>query len=90
MPKMLQQFCMLQSKQKAQLEWDRRQAEKGNYSDGHWRIQVTDLRLKKCIDNVCNWQSMLGHWGETNWTDDELYNPTPPALMVSTASLSAS
>ncbi|KAK4764815.1 hypothetical protein SAY86_025905 [Trapa natans] len=69
MPDVLQQFCMLRSKQKAQLEWDRREAEKANYSDGHWRIRVGDPRLRKCVDNVCNWKSMLRHWGETNWTD---------------------
>ncbi|XP_020203623.1 UDP-glucuronate:xylan alpha-glucuronosyltransferase 1 [Cajanus cajan] len=87
MPELLQQFCLLKSKQKAQLEWDRRQAEIANYTDGHWRIKVKDRRLKKCIDNLCNWKSMLRHWGETNWTDDEFYNPTPPSIV--TASLSA-
>ncbi|CAN1836203.1 UDP-glucuronate:xylan alpha-glucuronosyltransferase 1 [Linum perenne] len=30
---------LLKSKQKAQLEWDRREAEKGNFSDGHWKIR---------------------------------------------------
>ncbi|XP_054804855.1 UDP-glucuronate:xylan alpha-glucuronosyltransferase 1 [Prosopis cineraria] len=89
MPDVLQQFCLLQSKQKAQLEWDRREAEKANYTDGHWRIKVNDWRLKKCIDNVCNWKSMLRHWGETNWTDVEsYYNPTPPAISTTKASLS--
>ena len=52
MPELLQQFCMLKSKQKAQLEWDRRQAEVANYTKGHWQIKVKDMRLKKCIDNV--------------------------------------
>ncbi|CAJ1937855.1 unnamed protein product [Sphenostylis stenocarpa] len=88
MPKLLQQFCMLKSKQKAQLEWDRRQAKTANYSDGHWRIKVKDKRLKKCIDNLCSWKNMLKNWGETNWTDDDesYYTPTPPA--ITTASLS--
>ncbi|KAI6691902.1 hypothetical protein NL676_019612 [Syzygium grande] len=86
MPEVLKQFCMLESKQKAQLEWDRRQAEEANYSDGHWRIKVKDARLGKCIDNLCDWKSMLQHWGETNWTDDEFLTPSPPA--ISTASLS--
>ncbi|KAI9113733.1 hypothetical protein K1719_014984 [Acacia pycnantha] len=80
MPEVLQQFCTLTSKQKAQLEWDRRQAEKANYTDGHWRIKVKDGRLKKCIDNLCSWKNMLRHWGETNWTDDESYTPTPPVI----------
>ncbi|TKY73852.1 UDP-glucuronate:xylan alpha-glucuronosyltransferase 1 [Spatholobus suberectus] len=87
MPELLQQFCLLKSKQKAQLEWDRSQAEIANYTDGHWRIKVKDRRLKKCIDNLCNWKSMLRHWGETNWTDDEFYTLTPPS--ITTASLSA-
>ncbi|XP_041006364.1 UDP-glucuronate:xylan alpha-glucuronosyltransferase 1-like [Juglans microcarpa x Juglans regia] len=85
MPVLLQQFCLLRSKQKAQLEWDRMQAEKANYTDGHWNIKVRDRRLKKCIDNICSWKNMLKHWGETNWTDDASFTPTPPA--ISTASL---
>lgn len=87
MPELLQQFCLLPSKQKAQLEWDRMQAEKGNYTDGHWRIKVKDRRIKRCIDNLCNWKKMLQHWGETNWTDNEFFNPTPPA--ITTKSLSS-
>ncbi|KAA8547013.1 hypothetical protein F0562_003442 [Nyssa sinensis] len=86
MPKQLQQFCLLKSKQKAQLGYDRLQAEKANYTDGHWRIKIKDRRLKKCIDKLCSWKSMLRHWGETNWTDDEFFTPTPPA--ITTASLS--
>ncbi|KAH8502637.1 hypothetical protein Peur_066500 [Populus x canadensis] len=85
MPEQLHQFCSLKSKQKAQLEFDRREAEKANYTDGHWKIKVQDGRLKKCVDNVCNWKSMLKHWGESNWTNDEFFNPSPPA--ISTASL---
>ncbi|KAI9165291.1 hypothetical protein LWI28_011125 [Acer negundo] len=86
MPEQLQQFCLVKSKQKAQLEWDRRQAQKANFTDGHWKIIVEDRRMKKCIDKLCNWKSMLRHWGETNWTDDEFYTPTPPS--ITTASLS--
>lgn len=69
MPKELQSFCMLKSKQRAQLEYDRKQAEKRNYTDGHWRIQVKDSR-KNCDDKLCNvdWQSMLWIWG--NQTDE--------------------
>ncbi|KAK4486508.1 hypothetical protein RD792_009191, partial [Penstemon davidsonii] len=72
MPEKLQEFCMLKSLQKAQLEWDRRQAEKGNYSDGHWKIRIRDKRLERCIDTYpyCNWKGMLRHWGEKNWTSD--------------------
>ncbi|KAL1831309.1 hypothetical protein ACET3Z_000960 [Daucus carota] len=87
MPEQLQQFCLLQSRQKAQLEWHRMQAEKGNYTDGHWKIKVHDPRLKKCIDNLCSWKGMLKHWGETNWTDNKFFTPSPPALKK--ASLSA-
>ncbi|KAL9329747.1 hypothetical protein ACSQ67_004750 [Phaseolus vulgaris] len=87
MPKLLEQFCMLKSKQKAQLECDRRQGEIANYSDGHWRIKVKHKRLKKGMDKLCSWKNMLKHWGETNWTDDEsYYTPTPPA--IATTSLS--
>lgn len=86
MPEQLQQFCMLGSKQKAGLEWDRRQAEKANYSDGHWRIKINDRRLHKCIDNLCSWKGMLQHWGETNWTDDEIFTPTPPAITMASLS----
>nr|VDD52130.1 unnamed protein product [Brassica oleracea] len=82
MPKELHQFCYLRSKQKAQLEYDRRQAEAANYTDGHWKIRVKDPRFKTCIDKLCNWKSMLRHWGESNsnWTDDESFVPTPPAI----------
>ncbi|KAK4409590.1 putative UDP-glucuronate:xylan alpha-glucuronosyltransferase 3 [Sesamum angolense] len=62
MPEKLQEFCLLISKQKAQLEWDRRQAEQRNFSDGHWKIRIQDKRIKKCIDPYCHWQSMLRHW----------------------------
>ncbi|CAK9162533.1 unnamed protein product [Ilex paraguariensis] len=80
MPEQLQPLCLLRTKQKAQLEWDRRQAEEGNYTDGHWRIKIKDRRLKKCIDKLCSWKSMLRHWGETNWTDDAFLTPPPPSI----------
>ncbi|KZV54481.1 UDP-glucuronate:xylan alpha-glucuronosyltransferase 1 [Dorcoceras hygrometricum] len=87
MPEKLQEFCLLPSKQKAQLEWDRRQAEKGNYTDGHWKIPINDNRIKICIDPYCDWKSMLTHWGESNWTDSEFPVPTPPAFETRTSSL---
>ncbi|GAB2279108.1 UDP-glucuronate:xylan alpha-glucuronosyltransferase 1 [Dionaea muscipula] len=80
MPAQLQQFCLLRSKQKAQLEWDRRLAQERNYSDGHWKIKIQDTRLKKCVDKPCSWWSMLRHWGEKNWTDHGVY--TPPAISL--------
>ncbi|XP_010550282.1 PREDICTED: UDP-glucuronate:xylan alpha-glucuronosyltransferase 1 isoform X2 [Tarenaya hassleriana] len=80
MPQVLHQFCYLRSKQKAQLEYDRQQAGMGNYSDGHWRIRIKDPRFNICIDKLCNWRDMLRHWGESNWTDDESFAPTPPAI----------
>ncbi|KAL2906767.1 UDP-glucuronate:xylan alpha-glucuronosyltransferase 1 [Bienertia sinuspersici] len=84
MPEKLQEFCLLKSKQKAQIEVDRRQAEKGNYSDGHWKIVVKDKRMDKCIDKYCKWKGMLKHWGEKNWTNDDESNdtPAPPAVTV--------
>ncbi|XP_057791600.1 UDP-glucuronate:xylan alpha-glucuronosyltransferase 1-like isoform X2 [Salvia miltiorrhiza] len=80
MPGELREMCLLPSKQKAQLEWDRRQAEKGDYADGHWRIRIRDERVKSCIDPFCNWKGMLKHWGENNWTDVKFPVPTPPAF----------
>ncbi|KAF5958926.1 hypothetical protein HYC85_000135 [Camellia sinensis] len=86
MPQQLQQFCLLKSKQKAQLEWDRMQAEKENYTDGHWRNQTKDWRLNKCVDNLYSWKSMLHNQGETNWTDDEFFNPSPPDITMTSLS----
>lgn len=87
MPENLQKFCLLRSKQKAALEWDRRQAEKANYTDGHWRRKIRDPRLKTCFEEFCFWESMLWHWGETNWTDNGTVPATPKVV---TASLSSS
>ncbi|CAA0838689.1 Putative UDP-glucuronate\\x3axylan alpha-glucuronosyltransferase 3 [Striga hermonthica] len=90
MPGELQRYCLLRSKQKAALEWDRRQAEKGNFSDGHWRVKVKDKRLRTCFEDFCFWESMLWHWGESNWTDNGTAGgaqPTPPGKK--TASLSS-
>ncbi|CAA7396672.1 unnamed protein product [Spirodela intermedia] len=78
MPKKLQSFCLLRSKQKASLEWDRRQAEKANYSDGHWKRKIRDPRLKTCFEKFCFWESMLWHWGETNPTGDKPKTVNPP------------
>ncbi|KAH7663764.1 Glucuronosyltransferase protein [Dioscorea alata] len=83
MPKNLQNFCLLRSKQKAGLEWDRRQAEKANYTDGHWKRKIKDSRLNICFENFCFWESMLWHWGETNWTDEN------PITMTVTATVTA-
>ncbi|XP_020262140.1 UDP-glucuronate:xylan alpha-glucuronosyltransferase 1-like [Asparagus officinalis] len=78
MPENLQRFCLLRSKQKAGLEWDRRQAEKAKYADGHWKRNITDPRLSICYEKFCFWESMLWHWGETNWTDNSPSTMTPP------------
>ncbi|KAF3778502.1 putative UDP-glucuronatexylan alpha-glucuronosyltransferase 3 [Nymphaea thermarum] len=86
MPENLQKFCLLRSKQKASLEWDRRQAEKANYANGHWKKNITDPRLKTCFEAFCFWESMLWHWGETNWTDNATATATPA---IPTASLSS-
>lgn len=87
MPENLQKFCLLRSKQKAALEWDRRQAEKANYMDGHWKRNITDPRLKICFEEFCFWESMLWHWGETNWTDNGTVPATPQVLTASLSSL---
>ncbi|KAL3835093.1 hypothetical protein ACJIZ3_009829 [Penstemon smallii] len=89
MPENLQKYCLLRSKQKAALEWDRMQAEKGNYSDGHWKIKIRDERLNACFEEFCFWESMLWHWGDKNWTD----NSTTVAQSlptIGTSSLSSS
>nr|XP_043618230.1 UDP-glucuronate:xylan alpha-glucuronosyltransferase 1-like [Erigeron canadensis] len=53
MPPQLQQFCLLSTKQKGQLGWDRRQAHKSNFSDRHWKIKIQDPRKSICIDKLC-------------------------------------
>ncbi|KAI3936416.1 hypothetical protein MKW98_000690 [Papaver atlanticum] len=84
MPEKLQKFCLLSSHQKAGLEWHRREAEKGNYTDRHWNITITDERLNTCYEDFCLWESMLLHWGETNWTDDKS-STTAPAMITQTS-----
>ncbi|KAL5560421.1 hypothetical protein UlMin_036632 [Ulmus minor] len=84
----LQKYCLLRSKQKAALEWDRRQAKKANYTDGHWKIKIKDKRLKKCFEEFCFWESMLWHWGEKNWTENAT-NTTPALPATTTAKLSS-
>ncbi|KAG0463355.1 hypothetical protein HPP92_018858 [Vanilla planifolia] len=69
MLKKLQTFCLLSTQRKAALEWDRRQAQAANYSDGHWRVGVKDPRLKICRDGYCDWKSMLLHWGDPSYDD---------------------
>ncbi|KAL3689159.1 hypothetical protein R1sor_015468 [Riccia sorocarpa] len=64
MPEELQQLCLLSTKRKAALEWDRRQAEAAKYEDRHWKINITDSRLHICNERFCYWESMLWHWGE--------------------------
>ncbi|KAK6939998.1 Glycosyl transferase, family 8, partial [Dillenia turbinata] len=87
MPENLQKFCLLRSKQKAQIEWDRRQAEKGNFTDGHWKIKIQDQRLQTCFEDFCFWESMLWHWGETNWTDNSTVTLVPSMASASLPSL---
>ncbi|KAJ6798034.1 UDP-glucuronate:xylan alpha-glucuronosyltransferase 1-like [Iris pallida] len=82
MPENLQSFCLLRSKQKAALEWDRRQAEKAKYPDRHWKRKISDPRRSICFEEFCFWESMLWHWGDTNWTDD-----SPKALAKPKAAL---
>ncbi|WOL17879.1 UDP-glucuronate:xylan alpha-glucuronosyltransferase 3 [Canna indica] len=65
LPEKLQQFCLLPTKMKAFLEYSRREAEKAKYPDGHWRRNITDPRLQICNEDLCDWKSMLLHWGET-------------------------
>ncbi|GJN14465.1 hypothetical protein PR202_gb01299 [Eleusine coracana subsp. coracana] len=85
MPGRLQSYCALRTRQKAALEWFRRQAEKANFSDGHWRRNITDTRLKLCFEKFCFWESMLSHWGENKGTKQG-----PPATKTTTSSLASS
>ncbi|CAH8357210.1 unnamed protein product [Eruca vesicaria subsp. sativa] len=41
----------------------RMKAEKGNYTDGHWKIKIKDKRLETCNEKFCYTESMLWHWG---------------------------
>ncbi|CAN6328176.1 unnamed protein product [Urochloa humidicola] len=84
MPWKLQSYCLLRTRQKAGLEWDRRQSEKANSEDGHWRRNITDARLNTCFEKFCYWESMLLHWGENN------NKTTSSHATVTTASLAAS
>ncbi|KAM1042651.1 hypothetical protein ACFX2A_034806 [Malus domestica] len=88
MPGNLQKFCLLRTQQKAGLEWDRRRAEKANYTDGHWKIKIKDKRLKICVQDFCSWKSMLRHWGEKSWTDNATVTPLLPALTTSSVTFS--
>ncbi|KNA25334.1 hypothetical protein SOVF_007520 [Spinacia oleracea] len=85
MPENLHKYCLLRSKQKASLEWDRRQAEKANYSDGHWKIKIKDPRLETCFEDFCFWESMLWHWGDKNWTDNATTVSSPPSGIKTTS-----
>lgn len=80
MPKKLQKFCLLRSKQKASLEWDRRQAEAAKFPDEHWKRNITDTRLNICDESFCYWESMLWHWGEANYTENS--TTQTPAVTV--------
>ncbi|KAF8092654.1 hypothetical protein N665_0407s0031 [Sinapis alba] len=83
MSESLKRFCLLRSAQKAKLEWDRRQAEKGEYIDGHWKIKIEDKRLETCFETFCDWEIMLLHWGETNTTGNSSIiasSPQSPSL----------
>ncbi|WOL04484.1 hypothetical protein Cni_G13205 [Canna indica] len=66
LPEKLQEFCLLTTQMKAHLEYRRRQAEKEEFPDGHWRRNITDPRLHICKESFCYWESIVLHWGETN------------------------
>lgn len=82
MPTSLQKFCLLRSKQKASLEWDRRQAEAAKLPDEHWKRNITDTRLNICNERFCFWESMLWHWGDANYTENA--TKTPAVTVTST------
>lgn len=78
MPHDLQQFCLLRTKQKASLEWDRLQAQNVSFPDEHWKRNITDPRLNICIQEFCYWESMLWHWGDPNYDGSSSSNNTSP------------
>lgn len=80
MPESQQQFCLLSSKQKAYLEWDRRQAEAAKLPNEHWKRNITDPRLQICNESFCFWESMLWHWGEANYTENA--TEVPPTTVA--------
>ncbi|KZV43109.1 UDP-glucuronate:xylan alpha-glucuronosyltransferase 3-like [Dorcoceras hygrometricum] len=86
MPENLHKYCLLRSKQKAALEWDRREAEKNNFTDGHWKVQIQDSRLTTCFEEFCFWESMLWHWGDKNWTDNATSTQSSPAVETTSVS----
>ncbi|URE08726.1 Glycosyl transferase family 8 [Musa troglodytarum] len=79
----LKAFCLLPTKTKAYLEYNRRQAQKASYPDGHWRKNITDPRLHVCAEKFCSWESMLVHWGEKSSSNDRHTNANPPAALPS-------
>ncbi|GLJ25132.1 hypothetical protein SUGI_0480690 [Cryptomeria japonica] len=82
MPESQQQFCLLRSKQKAFLEWDRRQAEAAKLPDEHWKRNITDPRLQICNESFCFWESMLWHWGEANYTENATTEAPPKTVAL--------
>ncbi|CAN6466669.1 unnamed protein product [Victoria cruziana] len=40
----LQKVCLLRERRKFELQWDRDEAKKAGFADGHWRINITDPR----------------------------------------------
>ncbi|CAM0883918.1 unnamed protein product [Alopecurus aequalis] len=85
MPKKLQSYCLLRSRLKAGLEWERRQAEKANFIDGHWKRNITDKRLKICFEKFCFWESMLWHWGEAPNSTKKISTPALPTATLSSS-----
>ncbi|CAI9108520.1 OLC1v1008120C1 [Oldenlandia corymbosa var. corymbosa] len=65
MPAQLQEFCMLEDKFRAQLEYDRKEAAKRKFADSHWNIVIKDPRYTRCNVGSCNinWR-IFWPWGE--------------------------
>nr|ACF80546.1 unknown [Zea mays] len=67
--------------------WEGDEAEKANFTDGHWKRNITDPRLKTCFEKFCFWESMLWHWGENknNSTQSSAVPATPAATSLSSS-----
>ena len=95
MPHDLQKFCLLRTKRKASLEWDRRVAQNMSFWDEHWKRNITDPRLEICNEDFCYWESMLWHWGDPSYdgtSNDTSSSPSRPSVVLplgSTPSLSS-
>ncbi|KAL6634166.1 hypothetical protein ACP70R_026837 [Stipagrostis hirtigluma subsp. patula] len=69
MPPRLQEFCLLDERQKALLRWDVARAREANFSDGHWAVRIADPRRRICAagaGEACREREIAGRRVEGN------------------------